>query len=135
MPHLVAGALTGVALALLPAVPAAPAHATTLPVPGAATRLRLSLTFPEATTSGARTVTLFCRPNGGSHPDADRACQELSARGGKIERDPGDAVCVLIYAPVVAVAEGHWHGRPTRFKRTYANECVMHAHTGKIFSF
>ncbi|MWK34266.1 hypothetical protein GEV43_09560 [Actinomadura sp. J1-007] len=107
MPHLVATALAGAALALLPAVPATAATsaatstvtiaAPTPPTPptppagasapsapaGRGTALRLTLTFPEQNASGSRTVTLACDPAGGSHPHAPQACADLDrSRGG-----------------------------------------------------
>jgi hypothetical protein len=141
MPHLVATALTGAALALLPAEPTAAAGLTTRPPAGPpatapATSLRLTLTHPGAGTSGARSVTLQCEPLGGTHPKAAQACADLARSGGRIEREPArDTVCTMIYAPVVAEARGHWRGRPVRFKAEYANECVLGARTGWIFRF
>ncbi|WP_067485669.1 SSI family serine proteinase inhibitor [Actinomadura hibisca] len=132
MPHLVATALTGAALALSPVLaPVAPAAAD--PVP--ATELRLTLTYPGATTSGTRTVTLTCGPAGGKHPKAAEACAELARSGGRFEHAHGDGFCTLEYAPVIAEAEGRWAGRPVRFRREYSNGCVMRAYTGTIFAF
>ncbi|GAA2630409.1 SSI family serine proteinase inhibitor [Actinomadura fulvescens] len=135
MPHLIATALTGAALALLPAMAAPSAHAAAAPATWPTGHLRLTLTSPEANASGTRTATLLCGPDVGSHPEAAKACRELAARGGEIERDPADTACVLIYAPVVAAAEGHWQGRPVRFEQEYPNDCVMRAHTGQVFAF
>jgi hypothetical protein len=129
MPHLVATALTGAALALLSPVPAAAAEA-----PRAA--LRLTLTPADGGASGARSVTLRCGPTGGTHPRAEAACAELSRSNGMIGHapDPG-AACTMIYAPVVATARGHWDGRPVRFRAEYANRCIMAAQTGTVFRF
>ncbi|MGI5167059.1 SSI family serine proteinase inhibitor [Spirillospora sp. CA-253888] len=137
MPHLIATALTGAALALSPALPVAPASAAAGPAtgPAAATELRLTLTYPGTTTSGTRTVTLTCDPAGGQHPRATRACAELARSGGRFEHDSGDRICTLEYAPVIAEAEGLWRGRPARFRREYPNGCVLRAYTGTIFAF
>ncbi|MEU5882759.1 SSI family serine proteinase inhibitor [Spirillospora sp. NPDC047279] len=136
MPHLVATALAGAALAVLPIIAAAPAGASTLPAPAAAaSELRLTLTYPGDDASGTRTVTLTCAPDGGGHPAARRACAELGARGGAIEGEPADTACVLIYAPVVAEVTGHWQGTPVRFSRKYGNDCELHARTGTVFRF
>ncbi|GAA2435617.1 hypothetical protein GCM10010191_57860 [Actinomadura vinacea] len=143
MPHLVATALTGAALALLPAAPPGglpwpigTAAAGTAPAAASAASLRLTLTHPGEGTSAARTVTLLCEPVGGSHPEAARACAELSRDDGEIERaEAGDTACVMIYSPVIAEARGHWHGRPVRFRAEYGNDCEMTARTGAVFRF
>ncbi|MFD0852427.1 SSI family serine proteinase inhibitor, partial [Actinomadura adrarensis] len=46
-----------------------------------------------------------------------------------------DAVCPMIYAPVLAEARGTWRGRPVRFRHEYGNGCVMTSRTGAIFRF
>jgi hypothetical protein len=154
MPHLVATALTGAALALLPAVPPAPsggppwpagiaaADAADGPSAGApaagapASSLRLTLTHPGQAGAAPRSVTLLCEPAGGTHPEAGRACEELSRSQGVIGRyPPADTHCVMIYAPVIAEARGHWHGRPVRFRAEYGNDCAMTASTGSVFRF
>ena len=187
MPHLVATALTGAALAVLPAVPAAAApvagpavdpagtpdapaanapspgpratggpaagpratggpaagpRPTGGPVPQARAAnaprasLRLTLTHPGQEGVAPRSVTLLCEPVGGTHPEAERACEELSGSQGVIGRSPStETACTMIYAPVIAEAQGHWHGRPVRFRAEYGNDCVLAANTGSIFRF
>ncbi|MFI6518481.1 SSI family serine proteinase inhibitor [Spirillospora sp. NPDC050679] len=137
MPHLIATALTGAALALSPVLSPGPAAAAgSAPAESApATELRLTLTYPGTTVSGTRTVTLTCGPAGGEHPRAARACAELARSGGRFEHDSGDRICTLEYAPVIAEAQGHWRGRPARFQREYPNGCVLRAYTGTIFAF
>ncbi|MFI0351740.1 SSI family serine proteinase inhibitor [Actinomadura sp. 9N407] len=136
MPHLVATALTGAALALLPAEAAVAEPPATPPATAPATSLRLTLTHPGDGASGARSVTLQCDPLGGTHPKAAQACAELARSGGRIEREPDrDAVCTMIHAPVIAEARGHWRGRPVRFRAEYANDCVLDARTGSLFRF
>ncbi|MGK5554880.1 SSI family serine proteinase inhibitor, partial [Actinomadura kijaniata] len=100
------------------------------------TAVRLTLTFPESSTSAARSVVLFCEPPRGAHPDPARACAELAGSGGRFERAVHPAtVCTLEYAPVVAEAEGTWRGRPVKFRRTYPNQCALRAYTGSVFAF
>jgi hypothetical protein len=41
----------------------------------------------------------------------------------------------MIYAPVIAEAEGDWHGRQVRFRTQYVNGCDLAARTGSIFQF
>ncbi|WP_131742594.1 SSI family serine proteinase inhibitor [Actinomadura roseirufa] len=144
MPHLVATALAGAALAaLLPAVPAGAAVPRGLAVPAAVppaaadrpTSLRLTLTFPGRQTSGTRGVTLRCDPVGGTHPAAEEACEDLDESEGKITRHQDGRICTTVYSPVLAHAEGEWRGRPVRFTTRYGNECAMRARTGRIFAF
>jgi hypothetical protein len=135
MPHLVVTGLTGAALALLPTVPAA--QAATADEPRAS--LRLTLSHPDGSASrepSRRSVTLRCDPTGGSHPRAAQACADLGKTMGTFERapKPGTA-CTMIYAPVIAEAEGHWHGRRVSFHAQYVNGCDLAARTGSIFQF
>ncbi|MQY04204.1 SSI family serine proteinase inhibitor [Actinomadura macrotermitis] len=131
MPHLFATALAGAALALPPAVPAL------ADTPRA--ELRLTLTYPSADRSphisGTRTVVLRCGPDGGTHPEAARACAWLLRTGGRFEAGDHEAFCTLEYAPVVAEATGHWHGKPVRFHRRYGNTCALRSRTGPVFAF
>lgn len=98
-------------------------------------RLLLTLTYPESDTSDTRMITLFCRPPGGAHPDAARACADLDRTRGLIDRGPDDRMCAAVYTPVVAEADGQWRGRRLRFAKEYGNACVMHSRTGVIFDF
>ncbi|GAA4152999.1 SSI family serine proteinase inhibitor [Actinomadura keratinilytica] len=145
MPHLVATALAGAALAVLPALPAHAAP-TAAPTTGNTTdataaprgvrgQLRLTLTYPGQSTSGTRTVTLRCDPHGGSHPRAATACAELNRRSGRLDRGPDDAICTMNYSPVVASAKGTWGGRPVDFRKEYPNDCVLRSQTGSVFAF
>ncbi|KUM92971.1 hypothetical protein AQI88_29360 [Streptomyces cellostaticus] len=77
---------------------------------------------------------LSCDPPSGPHPKAAEACKDLDASEGKLERPTG-TVCILIYAPVIAQAEGLWHGRPVSFKHTYGNDCELRAGTRSVFAF
>ncbi|MFD0691791.1 SSI family serine proteinase inhibitor [Actinomadura fibrosa] len=141
MPHLAARALAGTALAAgaftgaaLPGTASAePAAASAQPAPG--TSLRLTLTYPGRNTSGTRSVTLQCAPTGGSHPSAARACAELAASHGAIDRSPDGRICLAVYAPVVARAEGRLRGAPVSFRTRYGNDCVMRSRTGSVFDF
>ncbi|WP_433466889.1 SSI family serine proteinase inhibitor [Spirillospora sp. CA-128828] len=99
------------------------------------TSLRLSVTHPGENTSGTRAVTLRCDPPGGEHPEAARACLELSGSGGRFAHAPDGRMCTDVYAPVVARAEGRWRGRPARFRAEYGNDCVMRSRTGTVFAF
>ncbi|GAA4063115.1 SSI family serine proteinase inhibitor [Actinomadura miaoliensis] len=150
MPHLVATALAGAALAVLPVMPATAEQTadhttdqttdhtsdqTAAQRGGVRGQLRLTLTYPGQSTSGTRTVTLRCEPHGGSHPSAAKACAELGRRGGNPAREADDTVCTMIYSPVVASAKGTWGGRPVDFRKEYPNDCVLRSQTGSVFAF
>jgi subtilisin inhibitor-like len=81
---------------------------------------------------------LWCHPAGGSHPTPDAACAALDAAGGDPARIPAaPGTCATIYAPVTAVATGHWRGGAQRidFTRTYGNRCALHNAKTPLFDF
>ncbi|MGW1677686.1 SSI family serine proteinase inhibitor [Saccharopolyspora sp. NPDC002376] len=83
-----------------------------------------------------RSTVLSCHPVGGSHPNAGSACQTLEAVNGDLNQlTAGQAVCNLNYQPVTFSARGTWQGRPVTFEKTYSNQCVAEASTGKVFAF
>ncbi|MFG2474631.1 SSI family serine proteinase inhibitor [Streptomyces fagopyri] len=90
---------------------------------------------PGSGTPGTRGALLFCDPPQG-HPHAVRACAELNAAEGDIDRIPDTpgTLCPMIYAPVTAAARGEWNGRPVTYTHTFANSCVMGAATGAVFA-
>ncbi|MGW0917099.1 SSI family serine proteinase inhibitor [Streptomyces sp. NPDC002784] len=109
------------------------------------TRLELTITHPDPANSSPRSdpaaskarkaVVLECDPAGGTHPRSQQACTDLEASEGKIESLSGDQACTLLYAPVIATAEGTWRGRPVKFEQQYGNDCEMQARTRNIFKF
>lgn len=118
------------AIALLAAVPAAPARAALPGEQAPPTRLHL-------TVQGQRTVTLRCDPPGGSHPRARDACRALAAAGGDLTKlaHARDVACVAVYDPVAVRARGTWRGRPMTYDATFSNRCTMTAATGAVFAF
>jgi hypothetical protein len=87
---------------------------------------------------GSRTSELNCDPAGGSHPDADAACTDLSRAQGRFDALPGDSThpyCPMLYRPVTASARGYWRGKPVSFRATYPNGCVLTQRTGAVFRF
>jgi hypothetical protein len=53
------------------------------------------------------TATLTCDPNGGTHPDADKACAALDAHPEALHPVPTDMACTQIYGgDQVATIEG-----------------------------
>ncbi|MGM0358781.1 MULTISPECIES: SSI family serine proteinase inhibitor [Streptomyces] len=120
------------ALTLLAASPA-PAHA----LPGRhAPGNHLYLTVTRGTGADAAGGTLLlCDPSRG-HARADRACAELDAAGGDLDRLPGrDTYCPMVHAPVTARARGLWEGHRVAYTRTFPNRCVLGARTGAVFAF
>ncbi|MGP4020422.1 SSI family serine proteinase inhibitor [Saccharopolyspora sp. 5N708] len=83
-----------------------------------------------------RAALLTCEPAGGSHPHASAACQTLDAVNGDFNLlSGGHSMCPLVYKPVKLTAKGNWHGRPVTFEKTFSNDCVAEAATGKVFAF
>ncbi|CAL9602015.1 Protease inhibitor [Streptomyces sp. enrichment culture] len=127
----VLGPLTGAALA-------APDHTpSSLHAPSALV-LTVGRGESAATATPLRAVTLTCAPRPfGTHPAPGPACAELRAADG----DPdalaaGDAVlCTKEYDPVVVTVDGVWQGRRVSYERTFANDCVRHAHGADVFAF
>ncbi|TDC83169.1 SSI family serine proteinase inhibitor [Actinomadura sp. 7K507] len=122
MPNVVAAVMAGAVVALIPAAPPEPASS-----------LRLTLAHPDRGTS--RSVTLRCEPTGGGHPEAARACSELSGSGGKIAHAPDGRMCTAVHSPVTARAKGRWRGKPVHFQAEYGNDCAMRSRTGTVFAF
>ncbi|WP_354638952.1 SSI family serine proteinase inhibitor [Kitasatospora camelliae] len=156
-------AATAAAALLVLGHAAAPASATTLPVPDlpgpepvttpvavpvpapvqlpapavlpgrGGSRLTLSIEDHD----GLREIALVCpAADGSAHPHAEAACEELAAADG----DPGrmatrEVLCTMMHRPVTARAEGSWLGRPVSWRHGYTNACAMHAATGTVFDF
>ena len=111
---------------LAAAVPAAAA-----PVPREPLGAYLLMVVPD---DGPITAsTLWCDPEGGTHLDASRACDQLISASGEIARIPArTGPCTLEYAPVRVRADGTWRGLPRHFARTYPNKCAAVRDTGGI---
>lgn len=127
LPRVLTGAVALCAAAIcVTAVPAAAA------MPSA-----LTLT---ATTSGQapHVVELTCDPDGGSHPDAQTACMQLSQVDGDIAHLPptqAHIFCPMIFQPITVTATGVWRGQPVRFQDRYTNSCERDNKTGLLFRF
>ncbi|MER5472410.1 SSI family serine proteinase inhibitor [Streptomyces sp. NPDC002685] len=96
--------------------------------------LRLGVTRGDARSGDTRGVLLLCDPPQG-HAHAVKACEELGAAGGDIDRIPPrlGAVCPMIYAPVAASAYGEWDGHRVDYTHRFSNTCVLGAETGAVF--
>ncbi|WP_199546898.1 SSI family serine proteinase inhibitor [Streptomyces sp. N35] len=78
---------------------------------------------------------LRCPPGkGNGHPNAGAACRALTKAKGEIGAiKPQDVACPMIYKPVTAVAYGMWDGTRRIYAKSFSNDCVMGAATGKVF--
>ena len=71
-------------------------------------RYDLTITYwPNGEDGPSSTATLTCDPNGGTHPDADKACAALDAHPEALHPVPTDMACTQIYGgDQVATIEG-----------------------------
>jgi hypothetical protein len=125
------GPLSGTAL------PATVPSTASLYAPSA---LVLTVAHGDSAASAApeRATTLTCAPRpSGTHPDAARACAELTSAGGDFDKVTiaEDTVCTHEYDPVTVTAQGVWRGERVTYERTFANECVKSAGSGAVFQF
>ncbi|GAB3442391.1 hypothetical protein GCM10027570_09550 [Streptomonospora sediminis] len=98
--------------------------------------MKLSVTGPDR--KAAETTTLNCAPAGGSHPNAQDACEALQRAGGDfaaLGKRNEQRVCTLRYAPVTVSATGTWHGAPVDYSEKFSNACVASVETERIFDF
>lgn len=94
-------------------------------------RLALTVTTAEGVTS---TVTLRCRPTGGTHPSAAQACAALARVRGDLAKLPTrSGMCTMQFEPVTAKAAGRWAGRRVTFDRTFGNACQLTLQTSGVF--
>jgi hypothetical protein len=82
-------------------------------------------------------ASLTCGPAGGSHPNPEAACQQLTQAEGRIEAIPADeGPCTQEFNPVILRASGTWNGQDRRFEGEFSNRCVgIRATGGVIFDF
>ncbi|MFD3684978.1 SSI family serine proteinase inhibitor [Nocardiopsis sp. NPDC058631] len=120
-------ALALVATAALSLAFAAPAHAvqTERTVTTSHTLSIRSLSSGET-----RQVTLECRPTGGNHPEAEKACAAITGAGSIARTKGEDRPCPMIYDPVVATAEGS-----EDYEEEFANSCVLVGGKGAVYDF
>jgi hypothetical protein len=67
---------------------------------------------------------LVCHPAGGTHPDAQGACDRLDALGGPEGPTPQGQMCPMIYGgPETATVLGSWRGAPVERRYSRTNGC------------
>ena len=78
-------------------------------------------------------ASLTCNPAGGSHPNPDAACKQLTKVDGHIEAIPEkQGICTKIFKPVILSASGTWDGEERKFQREFPNQCVAVLATGGV---
>jgi hypothetical protein len=97
----------------------------------------LRLTVGGLSRDWSRMVRLRCEPApGGPHPHATAACAELKSSGGDFNALPGrSGQCHEEYRPVVATAQGEFAGHTVRWRKKFANPCILRVATGQVFAF
>ena len=102
-------ARTGLLLCLLMAAGCGSSTGGDAAEPPPQPRYDLQITYwPEGKDGESRTATLTCDPNGGTHPDAAKACAALDAHPEALHPVPGDMACTEIYGgDQVALVEGN----------------------------
>ncbi|MEV7993193.1 SSI family serine proteinase inhibitor [Streptomyces sp. NPDC086077] len=90
----------------------------------------LTVTVSGVSGGADGTFEVRCHPSGGSHPDADGACQALE-RETRWGRDvfapvPRDTMCTMQYGgPATARVTGTWAGRPVDATFDRSNGCEI----------
>lgn len=84
-------------------------------------------------TTSFRSAVLECGPAGGTHPEAEEACDLIEEAGGRVsdvEAGTGGA-CTMIHRPMTVVAVGGGE----RYEETFGNECLLREAKGAVFDF
>jgi hypothetical protein len=112
---------------------------------GTATAVPAAAAMPSALTLTATTdgqaphvVELTCDPDGGTHPDPQTACMQLSQVDGDIAQLPATQAhifCPMIFQPITVTATGLWRGRTVLFQDKYTNSCERDNRSGLLFRF
>jgi hypothetical protein len=113
----------------------------TLPTPADSLTLTLLYLWPPLPSPPVHElaqVTLTCDPTGGTHPDAQNACDDLTAADGDISSIPA-VTCPTPptgFLPATATATGTWGGVPDNFTESFVSPwCINDDTGGNVFSF
>jgi hypothetical protein len=109
-------------------------------VADAATVPQGAYTLTMSTQAGASySVTLYCQPDGGTHPgDIAAACGQLAKANGVVADIPEEAgmLCTKQYDPVTVRAVGEWATAASDYVERFGNSCEANAATGgQLFNF
>jgi hypothetical protein len=103
------------------------------PATAASTATKVTVTV-KASTGPVKTVTLTCKPVGGTHKSAAEACAVLTAAGGDPAAiTPADLMCTMEYAPVKVKVTGRFNGKAVKYKETFSNSCRTEVEGGALF--
>lgn len=125
------------------AVAAGVTAALVLPIPaGAATELSgasLVLTLYDGTDTFSPVlaeVTVKCDPTGGTHADAEGACETLEDVDGDLSAlESLGLFCPMIFQPVTVEVGGNWREQVVRYEGEYPNRCVAFDESQGLFQF
>jgi hypothetical protein len=83
------------------------------------------------------TVTLTCGPDGGTHPHAKEACEEITKAGGDIAAVPSlpGMGCSGVWDPVLIGVTGKWQGKQVLFSDFASNGGCARIQHGHIFFY
>ncbi|WP_147268026.1 SSI family serine proteinase inhibitor [Spongiactinospora rosea] len=108
---------------------AAAALAAAFPAQAKVPQSMLGVTRHDLTDGDIRHWSLFCDPDGGTHPEARRACDDLRAVEGDLtllRARYRSAHCVGGHTPVRVEIRGSWHGHIVGFHAHYPNAACPH---------
>lgn len=111
---------------------AAAACAVGLAAPASAARTDADyvLTVEFGNSGEQRQASLDCDPVGGTHPNAEEAC-DLLAESGTIEQIPAEeGFCTMEHNPVTVEAVG-----AEEYTETFGNPCQLGLAKGAVFDF
>lgn len=84
---------------------------------------RLTVTVNDGAGDVA-TYELVCHPAGGTHPDAQAACDRLDGLGGPLGPVPEGQMCTMLYGGTqTAAVLGIWQGAPVEARYDRSNGC------------
>ncbi|MBT3162939.1 alkaline protease [Streptomyces sp. Vc74B-19] len=129
---------TAVGAPLSGAALAAPGHAPSALYAPSALVLTVGKGVSATAVTPERAVTLTCAPGpSGTHPAAASACADLTGVGGDLDAltRSGDAMCPMVYDPVLVTVDGVWQGKRVSYERSFSNACEMNAHGSSVFAF
>ncbi|WP_460363949.1 SSI family serine proteinase inhibitor [Actinocorallia lasiicapitis] len=96
-------------------------RATVTPAP----QTELMITLRKAPNAEPINWTLTCDPSGGTHPDAEKACDQLAGVGADVWK-PATGACTEIYGgPEQGEVTGTWRGQEIDASFSRKNGCEI----------
>ncbi|WP_051415372.1 SSI family serine proteinase inhibitor [Nocardiopsis sp. CNT312] len=110
----------------------APALALPLSAPAQADeserRTSYRIQIERQATGQTKEVTLFCGPDGGTHPDPAGACTLIEEFGSIADVDVRNGFCPAVHDPMTAKAWGAEH-----YRQDFSNLCLLLDAKGAVF--